>query len=71
MFDIARELNKQANEILNDLIAAKRAAKRNKGSFRAYHEGRAEELEKWLHSVEAMLSKVTEARCEKAKRNKK
>lgn len=62
MFDIARELNKQANDILNELIAAKRAKKRNNGAFAAYHEGRAEELEKWLHSVEKLLEKVTEER---------
>ena len=62
MFNFANELNEQANKICDDLIAAKRAAKENKGKVAAYHEGRAEELAKWLESVEALLAKVTESR---------
>lgn len=53
------ELNAQANYLTDELIAAKRAAKAGKGKAAAYQQGRAEELEKWLNSVEAMLEKLT------------
>lgn len=62
MFNLSEELNKQANKICNDLIAAKRAAKESKGKAAAYQQGRAEELEKWLASVEALIEKLTENR---------
>ena len=62
MFNLTQELNRQANKICDDLIAAKRAAKENKGAKAAYHEGRAEELGKWLASVEALLEKLTDER---------
>ena len=68
MFDLAKELNIQANNICNELIAAKRAAKENKGKAAAYQQGRAEELAKWLESVEAMLEKLTEKKKEKARK---
>lgn len=53
------ELNAQSNYLTDELIAAKRAAKAGKGKAAAYQQGRAEELEKWLNSVEAMLEKLT------------
>lgn len=62
MFNLSEELNKQANKICDDLIAAKRAAKESKGNAAAYQQGRAEELEKWLASVEALIEKLTESR---------
>ena len=65
MFNFTQELNEQANKICSDLIKAKRAAKETKGKTAAYHEGRAEELEKWLYSVEALLEKVTENKRQK------
>ena len=65
MFNLSEELNKQANKICNDLIAAKRAAKESKGKAAAYQQGRAEELEKWLASVEALIEKLTENKRDK------
>lgn len=64
MFNLSNELNKQANKICNDLIAAKRAAKGGKDA--AYHRGRAEELAKWLESVEALIDNLTEKKKERA-----
>lgn len=60
------ELNNQANFVTDELIKAKRAAKSGKGVAAAYQQGRAEELEKWLHSLEDLIKKILEAR-EKAK----
>lgn len=68
MFNLSQELNEQANKICNDLIAAKRAAKENKGKAAAYQQGRAEELAKWLESVEALIEKLTESRKERAEK---
>lgn len=67
MFDLSQELNKQANKICNDLMAAKRAAKESKGKDAAYQQGRAEELAKWLESVEALIEKVAENRKRRTK----
>ena len=74
MFDILTELNNQANKICDDLRAAKRAVKARDGSGKApkkadvaYHRGRAEELEKWLASVEALIVKITESREQRKK----
>ena len=52
------ELNEQAEKVCKELIEAKRAAKAEKGVKAAYHKGRAEELEKWLSSLENMITKV-------------
>ena len=62
MYDLLHELNEQANKICDDLIAAKREAKKNKGKAAAYQQGRAEELAKWLESVEALIEKLRENR---------
>lgn len=55
------ELNEQAEKVCKELIAAKRAAKTEKGVKAAYHKGRAEELDKWLASLENMITKVMTA----------
>lgn len=60
MFNLSNELNEQANKICDELRAAKRAAKESKGKAAAYQQGRAEELEKWLESVEALIDKLAE-----------
>lgn len=52
------ELNEQANKVCTELIAAKRAAKAEQGERAAYHRGRAEELEKWLSSLECMINRI-------------
>lgn len=65
MYNIMHELNELANRLTDDLIAAKRAAKAEKGKAAAYQQGRAEELEKWLQSTEDMLEKVTERKAQK------
>lgn len=52
------ELNEQAEKVCKELVEAKRAAKAEKGVKAAYHKGRAEELEKWLASLENMITKV-------------
>lgn len=62
MFNLSQELNEQANKICNELIAAKRAAKEGKGKAAAYQQGRAEELAKWLESVEALIARLAENR---------
>ena len=62
MFNLLNDLNRQANRICDELIAAKRAARESEGAAAAYQKGRAEELVKWLESVEAMIEKITEAR---------
>lgn len=54
------ELNEQAEKVCKELIEAKRAAKAEKGVKAAYHKGRAEELDKWLSSLEKMITKVME-----------
>lgn len=56
--NIIAELNEQAEKIVKELVLAKRQAKENVGTKRAYHKGRAEELEKWLSSVENMITKI-------------
>ena len=59
--DFLTELNEQANKVCNGLIAAKRAKKDAKTKAEAaYHAGRVEELEKWLESLENMITKITE-----------
>ncbi len=60
--NILTELNEQAEKVCKELIAAKRAAKSEKGVKAAYHKGRAEELEKWLHSLESIIAKIIERR---------
>lgn len=65
MYNIMHELNELANRLTDDLIAAKRAAKAEKGKAAAYQQGRAEELAKWLQSTEDMLEKVTERKGKK------
>lgn len=62
MYSLINDLNQQANKICNELIAAKRAAKESKGAKAAYQQGRAEELAKWLESVEALIEKITKER---------
>lgn len=56
--DFLTELNEQAEKVCKELIAAKRAAKAEKGVKAAYHKGRAEELDKWLSSLEKTITKV-------------
>lgn len=61
--NILTELNEQANKVCNELMAAKRERKAAKTKAdAAYHAGREEELEKWLHSVEALIKKILTAR---------
>lgn len=64
--NIITELNAQAEKVCKELVAAKRAAKEAraaKSSTQAmYHKGRAEELEKWLASLESMITKIIESR---------
>lgn len=67
MYNLSTELNNQANKICDELIAAKRAAREGKGKAAAYQQGRAEELEKWLHSVEALIDKITKQKKERTK----
>lgn len=62
MFDIVNDLNRQANRICDELIKAKRAARESEGAAAAYQKGRAEELVKWLESVEALIDKLQENR---------
>ena len=62
MYNIMHELNELANRLTDELIAAKRAAKAGKGKAAAYQQGRAEELEKWLQSTEALLSQIMNER---------
>ena len=69
MGDFLQEINKQADAVCKELLAAKRAAKENKGVKAAYQKGRAEELEKWLHSLEALIEKITERRTQKNETN--
>ena len=58
--DFITELNAQAEKVVDDLVKAKRAAKAEKGVKAAYHKGRAEELDKWLSSLEYMITKAVE-----------
>lgn len=64
--DILTELNEQAETVCRELLSAKRATKEAEAARdplkAAYNKGRAEELEKWLHSVEGMISKIVERR---------
>lgn len=60
------ELNEQANKVCNELIAAKRARKAAKTKEdAAYHAGREEELEKWLSSLEKMITAIIERNAKK------
>lgn len=53
------ELNEQANNVCNELIAAKRAREAAKTKAdAAYHAGREEELQKWLSSLETMITAI-------------
>lgn len=55
------ELNEQANNVCNELIAAKRARKAAKTKAdAAYHAGREEELQKWHASLERMITAITD-----------
>lgn len=57
------ELNDQAETVLKEVIAAKRARRDAKTKVdAAYHKGREEELLKWLVSLEKMITKITERR---------
>lgn len=58
--NIVTVLNAQAEKVCKELQAAKRAAKAEKGVKAAYHKGRAEELDKWLSSLENMITKIIE-----------
>lgn len=60
--DILTELNEQAEKVCKELVKAKRAAKETKGVKAAYQKGRAEELDKWLSSLENMITKISERR---------
>ena len=68
MYNIMHELNELANRLTDALIAAKRAAKAEKGKTAAYQQGRAEELEKWLQSTEALLSQIMNERENRSKK---
>lgn len=58
------ELNEQAEKVCKELLKAKgemkKAAERFDLNVTAYHKGRAEELEKWLASLENMITKIVE-----------
>lgn len=64
--NIITELNAQAETVCNELLHAKRAAKEAEAARdplrAAYNKGRAEELEKWLASLESMITKIIESR---------
>ena len=68
MYNIMHELNELANRLTDELIAAKRSAKASKGKAAAYQQGRAEELEKWLQSTEALLSQIMNERENRSKK---
>lgn len=67
--ELITELNLQANKICDELREARKESKEAWGATAAYHKGRAEELEKWLASVEALIEKITERK--EAERKKK
>lgn len=64
--NIVTELNEQAEKVCKELVAAKREEKEAVAARdplrAAYHKGRAEELEKWLASLENMITKIIENR---------
>ena len=64
--NIVTELNEQAEKVCKELLSAKRAAKEAEAARdplrAAYHKGRAEELEKWLASLENMITRIVENR---------
>lgn len=64
--NIITELNEQAEKVCKELVLAKRAAKEAKAAREplkaAYHKGRAEELDKWLASLENTITKIIESR---------
>ena len=64
--NIVTELNEQAEKVCKELVAAKRAEKEAVAARdplrAAYHKGRAEELEKWLASLENMITRIIESR---------
>ena len=66
--DFLTELNEQAEMVFNELIAAKRKIKTTSGGDAAFQGGRAEELEKWYRSLEALIDKVIERRAEERKK---
>lgn len=55
-------LNEQAEKVCKELLKAKRkkraAAAAHDTLKAAYHEGRAEELEKWLNNLEDLIEKI-------------
>lgn len=59
---ILTELNKQAEKVCTELLKAKRATREGEATLNpmkaAYNKGRAEELEKWLHSLEDLIEKI-------------
>lgn len=59
---ILTELNEQAEKVCKELLKAKRkkraAAAAHDTVKAAYHEGRAEELEKWLNNLEDLIEKI-------------
>lgn len=69
MFDLMQDLNEQANKVCKDLLEAKREAKANKGKKAAYHEGRAQELGKWLCSLEDLMQKLSDERVKRRSAN--
>jgi len=60
--DFLTELNEQAETLVKELREARKSSAEAWGATKAYHKGRAEELEKWLHSVEGMISRIIERR---------
>ena len=62
--DFLTELNAQAETLVNEAREARRQSKEAWGATAAYHKGRAEELERWLQSVEAMITKIIERRAQ-------
>lgn len=67
-FDLLQDLNKQTDKIVNDLREAKRKASTTEDAAeRAYHRGRAEELEKWWKSNEALIERICSERIARAK----
>lgn len=71
MFDLMQDLNEQANKVCKDLLEAKREAKANKGKKAAFHEGRVQELGKWLCSLENLMEKLTDERVKRRGENGK
>lgn len=67
-FDLLQDLNKQTDKIVNDLREAKRIASTTEDAAeREYNRGRAEELEKWWKSNEALIERICSERIARAK----